>query len=105
MYELKTFVKLLYPVAPHISSEIYEIITNGEKIEQSKWPTYTEDELVQQTIEIPVQVNGKLRGRIIVSKDAEQEEVIKLVNNDILMDKQVIKVIYVKGRILNIVAK
>lgn len=105
--ELSTFVKLLYPVAPHIASEIYERICNGAKIEESTWPTYNEEDLIQNEVEIPIQINGKLRGKIVVNKDSSEAEVIDLVkaNTDILNGKQIIKVIYVKGRILNIVAK
>ena len=98
---------MLYPVAPHVCSEIYEMVNDGAIIENAQWPTYDEKDLVSATIEIPVQVNGKLKAKIVINKDAEQEEVLDIVNkqSDILGGKQIIKVIYVKGRILNIVAK
>jgi leucyl-tRNA synthetase len=104
--ELVTFIKLLYPVAPHICSEIYEKTTGG-KIEKADWPTYSEEELIENEVEIPVQLNGKLRKKITVSKDAGQDEVVEAAtaDGDILCGKRIIKIIYVKGRILNIVAK
>lgn len=105
--ELNEFVIMLYPVAPHVCSEIYAMVNDGAIIENAQWPTYDEKDLVSATIEIPVQVNGKLKAKIVIDKDAEQEEVLDIVNKqaDILGGKQIIKVIYVKGRILNIVAK
>lgn len=105
--ELNEFVIMLYPVAPHVCSEIYAMVNDGAIIENAQWPTYDEKDLVSATIEIPVQVNGKLKAKIVINKDAEQEEVLDIVNkqSDILGGKQIIKVIYVKGRILNIVAK
>ncbi len=105
--ELNEFVIMLYPVAPHVCSEIYAMVNDGAVIENAQWPTYDEKDLVSATIEIPVQVNGKLKAKIVINKDAEQEEVLDIVNKqaDILGGKQIIKVIYVKGRILNIVAK
>lgn len=104
-YELDTFLKLLYPVAPHICSEMYEKINNGAKINETDWPTYKAEELIENEVEIPVQVNGKLRGRITVSREADQDDVMKCVNDEFLGGKSIIKIVYVKGRILNIVVK
>lgn len=105
--ELNTILTLLYPVAPHITSEMYEDINNGAKLDKMSWPTYEEKDLILEEVEIPVQLNGKLRTKFMVNKDASEQEIIDLVqkNTDILTNKQIIKVIYVKGRILNIVAK
>ncbi len=106
--ELDVLVRLLYPVAPHICAEIYETINNGAKIDQATWPTYDEKDLVQNTVEIPVQVNGRLKARITVSADASEQEAMDVLTQnspDVLEGKTVNKVIYVKGRILNIVAK
>lgn len=103
--ELNTFITLLYPVAPHICSEIYEKVNDGAKINEAKWPTFDEKDLVFDEVEIPVQVNGKLRGKIVVKAEATQEEALSAVDNSILSGKTIVKVIYVKGRILNIVAK
>ncbi|MBO5304178.1 MAG: leucine--tRNA ligase, partial [Clostridia bacterium] len=78
--ELNEFVIMLYPVAPHVCSEIYEMVNDGAIIENAQWPTYDEKDLVSATIEIPVQVNGKLKAKIVINKDAEQEEVLDIVN-------------------------
>lgn len=104
--ELITLVKLLYPVAPHITSEMYEILTGG-KIEQTAWPTYDEKDLVDDEVEIPVQVNGKLKARVTVSKDADEETALNAAIEayDALKTMNVVKVVYVKGRIINIVAR
>ena len=103
------FLKLLNPVAPHISEELNELIGNKEIIANSDWPKYDESKLVVNTIEIAVQVNGKLRGTISVNKD-EDDEVVKLaafeletVKNN-TAGKEIKKVIVVKNRIVNIVA-
>lgn len=105
--ELNIFTKLLYPVAPHIASEIYETVNNGAKIEKTAWPTYDEKDLISQEIEIPVQVNGKLKAKVLVKKDDTQEKVLELVTSttNALEGKTIIKVIYVKDRIINIIAK
>ena len=104
--ELITLVKLLYPVAPHIASEMYEILTGG-KIEKTAWPTYDEKDLVDDVVEIPVQVNGKLKAKITVSKDAEEETAIEAAKEafSALKEMNIIKIVYVKGRIINIVAR
>jgi len=104
--ELITFIKLLYPVAPHITCEMYEMIT-GKKLEESGWPTYSEQDLVSDVAEIPVQVNGKLRGKIIVNKDEEESSALEKAKTVFppLKDMNIVKIIYVKGRIINIVAK
>lgn len=101
------FLKLLYPVAPHVTSELYEIITRGGKIEKTSWPKYDEKDLVRDEIEIPVQINGKLRGRIKIAPDAAEDEVVKKAFDEIggLKEMNIVKRIYVAGRIVNIVAK
>ncbi len=103
------FLKLLNPVAPHICEELNELMGNKEIIANSDWPKYDENKLVVNTIEIAVQVNGKLRGTITVNKD-EDDEVVKkaafeleTVKNN-TQGKEIKKVIVVKNRIVNIVA-
>jgi leucyl-tRNA synthetase len=105
--ELNTFLRLLNPVAPHITSEIYESLNKGAKIEKTAWPTYDEKDLISEEIEIPVQVNGKLKGKVLVKKDDTQDMVLELVKEttNALEGKVIIKVIYVKDRIINIIAK
>ena len=103
------FLKILNPIAPHISEELNEMIGNKEIIATSSWPKYDESKLVVNTIELAVQVNGKLRGTIKVNKD-EDDEIVKkaafeleTVKNN-TMGKEIKKVIVVKNRIVNIVA-
>ena len=103
------FLKLLNPIAPHMSEELNQMLGNDEVIATSSWPIYDEAKLIVNTIEIAVQVNGKLRGTIKVSKDETDEVVEKTafeldsVKNHV-DGKQIKKVIVVKNRIVNIVA-
>lgn len=104
--ELVTLIKLIYPVAPHMASEMYEMLTGG-KIEKEAWPTYDEKDLVDDEVEIPVQVNGKLRAKIVVSKEEEEAGALEKAKEafEPLKSMKIVKIIYVKGRILNVVAK
>ena len=106
-YELNTILVLIYPVIPHITSEMYETINNGKKINEAKWPEYNEKNLVKDEIELPVQINGKVRAKITINTDNSQNEILeKLKNSTNLLDgKNIMKVIYVKGRIINIIVK
>ena len=103
------FLKLLNPVAPHISEELNQMLGNKEIIAKSSWPKYDESKLVVNTIEMAVQVNGKLRGTIKVNKDEEDDKVkeaafaLETVKNNV-SGKEIKKVIVVKNRIVNIVA-
>lgn len=108
--EYKTFLQLLNPFAPHITEEIFERIGEKQTISDTPWPIYDEAKTIDEEIEIPVQVNGKLKGLIKVSKDAEEiivkEEAHKLeAVEKILQEKTLIKEIYVKGKVYNIVVK
>ncbi len=107
---LLNFIKLLSPICPHISEEIYQHYTGKNTIAYESWPTYDESKLVLDAVEIAVQVNGKVRGIIKVSKDASEEDIQKqaLALENVQMfirDKEVKKVIVIKGKIVNIVAK
>lgn len=103
--DLNAFLALLYPVAPHITSEIYSLVNPGKTLDDAKWPEYDASALVETLIEIPVQINGKLRSRISVGPDDEKDEVLKKVDESLLEGREIVKSFYVKGRILNIVAK
>lgn len=103
-------VKLLSPVAPHVCEEIWSIIGHDKTIAYESWPVYDEKELEVDTIEIAVQINGKLKGRIMVGVDEEQDSALakakELPDVKAFLDgKSIVKEIYVKGRIVNIVAK
>lgn len=102
------FIKLLNPVAPHITEEIWEILGHDNTITYESWPTYDEDKIKADQIEIAIQVNGKLRDRINIKVDATEEEVKEQVLNQErvqkhLEGKEIKKFIYVKGKIVNIV--
>lgn len=104
--ELNTISLLIYPVAPHITSEMYEIVNNGAKINEAKFPVYDPQKLVEDEVEIPVQIMGKLKGKIRIAKGATSDDAMQKVNELGLLDgKTVIKVIYVQDKIINIVAK
>ena len=103
-------VKLLSPVTPHICEELWSILGHDNTIAYESWPVYDEKELEVDTIEIAVQVNGKLKGKISVGVDEDQESALAKANEHpdvkaFLDGKTIVKEIYVKGRIVNIVAK
>jgi leucyl-tRNA synthetase len=98
----------LAPFAPHISEELWSQLGHGESIHQSEWPKYDEKYLIADTITIAVQVNGKLRGQVEVSVDADEETVIDAAKANkkvasYLKDKETRKTIYVPGRLVNFV--
>jgi leucyl-tRNA synthetase len=108
--ELETLLKLLSPVAPHIAEEMWQNLGHGEPIHHASWPEWDEAALKQDEVEIAVQVNGKVRGRIMVPADltreaAEQDlpgnpEVVRMTAG-----KQLVKVVFVPGRLLNLVVR
>lgn len=104
--ELKKLIVLLYPVAPHITSEIYESVFSA-CIENEKWLSYDKAKLVEETVEIPIQIMGKLKGRITINAKASEDEVLAQIKQetDILEDKTIINVVYKQGKIINIIAK
>ena len=109
--ELGIFSILLNPFAPHVTEEVWEACSLGEGIvaEQS-WPEYDESKCVEDTIEIAVQVNGRIKAKINIAPDAEQGDVLAQAKADenvakAVEGKNIVKEIYVKGRIVNIVVK
>ena len=103
--ELKDFLICLNPLAPHITSEIYERVFGGD-IANETFPEVDESKLVLSEIEIPVQVNGKLKGVLKVSKDTTQDEILSLAKTNIEALKNVDtikKVIFVPGKIFNVI--
>lgn len=108
--EYKTFLQLLNPFAPHMTEEIYERIGEKDTIANTKWPEYDENKTIEDKIEIPVQINGKLKATISINRDADQDEVKQAVNanetiKNAIAGKNVVKEIYVKNKIYNIVVK
>ena len=107
--ELRSFLILLNPLAPHITSEIYERVFNDNLI-NDKWPTYDENKLVNDEIEIGVQVNGKLRGSILIGLDEDEESIKEkaLAHENVKKftdGLEIVKIIVIKGKIVNIVVK
>ena len=107
--EYKKLLLLISPFAPHIANELYETMGYGEKIEDEIWPVVDESALVLDEIEIPVQVNGKVRAVVKVPADANQDEIFEIAkaNDDVkkYLTENIVKVIYVPKKILNIIAK
>ena len=106
--EYKTLITLLNPVAPHITEELWQIIGGEGRVYQNTWPEYDETKTVEANVEIAVQVNGKTRATLMIGKDDAKEEVLSKAKETIadkLEGKNIIKEIYVPGRIVNIVAK
>ena len=106
--ELNTFLILLNPIAPHITEEIYSLIGNEKTIAESSWPIYDEAKTIDDEIELPIQVNGKLKATINIIKDSDEDTVKNAVHekiDSILEGKNIVKEIYVKNKIYNIVVK
>ena len=107
--DFETLLILLNPVAPHITEELYHEVLGGY-LNEANWPEYDEEMLVDDEVEIPVQFNGKVRFKIIVPIDATEEEVFEKAEScdefkNWVEDKKIVKKIYIKGKILNIVIK
>ena len=106
--ELKTFITLLNPFAPHITEELNKIAGFTEDISTYEWPSFDESKTIDDTVTIAIQFNGKLKGTVDVQKDSDESVVKEKVHKEIdskLDGKQVIKEIYVKNKIYNIVVK
>ena len=108
--ELKTFITLLNPFAPHITEEMWQVMGLDGMLNQTEWPTYDESKCVDNEIEIAVQINGKVRDRLVISADADSDEVIAAAKSldkiaEAVSGMQIIKELYVKGRLVNIVVK
>ena len=102
------FLRLLYPIAPHICEELNEILTGEEDMSYDTWPTYDESKLVVDQVTVIVQVNGKMRAKLDVAKDANQDEVKELALNQdnvkpFIEGKEIKKVIVIPNKIVNIV--
>ncbi len=108
--DYRVLLHLLNPIAPHITEELNEINNLGDEFSSSSWPTYDSSKLLESSIEIGVQVNGKLRGTIVVDKDLDREEVLKIAkaNDNVyknIFGKDIVKEIVVQNKIVNIVVK
>ncbi|MBR3819455.1 MAG: leucine--tRNA ligase [Clostridia bacterium] len=104
------FIRVLSPIAPHICEEIWEIFGHTETIAFESWPTYDEAKCVDDEVEIAVQINGKVREKLVISAEATQEEAIAAAkaNEKIaaaIDGMTIVKELYVKGRLVNIVVR
>lgn len=108
--EFKTFLILLNPAAPHITEELWSLLNFGELVSIQVWPSYEENKTIDNQVEIALQINGKFRGKITVSMQDSTEMVRERIAADnklssLLTDKNIIKEIYVPGKIYNVVVK
>ena len=105
--EFKTLITLLNPVAPHITEELWKIMGFEGRLYQATWPEYDEAKTVESTVEIAVQINGKTKSTVMIDKDADKDSVIAKAKEEIAdkLTGNIVKEIYVPGRIVNIVMK
>ncbi len=106
--ELKVFISLLNPFAPHITEEINEALGADSLLAVSEWPSYDEAKCKDEEIEIVVQINGKIRAKMMIAADIEAADAIALAKEKVaeeIAGKNIIKELYVKGKLVNIVAK
>jgi leucyl-tRNA synthetase len=104
------FIKMMSCITPHVGEEIWQIMGHNSSIAYESWPEYDESKCVSDTIEMPIQVNGKVRNVIAIAKDASKEDVLAVVMSDekiqaAISGKTIIKEIVVPGKIINIVVK
>ena len=104
------FIKLLNPVTPHISEEIWEMLGHNGTMAYELWPVYDDTKIVEDTRDIAVQVNGKVRATITISVDEEEDSIKeKALNAENVKGhtdgKEIVKIIVIKGKIVNIVVK
>ena len=105
--EFKTLIILLNPVAPHITEELWQTIGCDGRVYEQTWPEYDEAKTVEANVEIAVQINGKTKGTLMIGKDDPKDEVIAKAKESIAdkLTGNIVKEIYVPGRIVNIVMK
>ena len=105
--EYKTLLILLNPVVPHITEELWQIIGGSGYVYEQTWPEYEEAKTVENTVEIAVQINGKTKGTLAIGRDDAREDVIAKAKESIAdkLTGNIVKEIYVPGRIVNIVMK
>jgi len=104
------FIKMLAPIAPHIAEELWQLLGHEGTLSYEQWPTYDETKLVDDEVEIAVQVAGKVRAKIVVAKDASKEDIEKVALADekvqeYMAEKNLVKVIVIPGKLVNIVVK
>ncbi len=108
--EFRTFIRLLNPFAPHITDELWEMAGFEGHASNAPWPEYDEAMCADALIEIPVQVNGKLRGKVTVPADAGRDDILAAAKAEAnviatIGDKSIVKEIFVPGRMVNLIVK
>lgn len=103
-------IKLLSPVCPHICEEIWQLLGHNNTIAFESWPTYDEAKCVDESVEIAIQINGKVKEKLVISAEATNEEALALAKSidkiaEAIEGKQIVKELYVKGRLVNIVVR
>lgn len=106
----EAFVKLLNPIAPHMTEEIWSVLGHEGTVSYEAWPTYDEAKLVSDTITIIAKVNGKLRARIDVRAGSSKEDMLEIAMahenvQNFISGKEIVKTIAVPGKLVNIVVK
>ena len=107
---MEGFLKLFNPVCPHVTEELWESLGHNNTIANESWPTFEEDKTIEDEYEMVVQVNGKVRGKVSVSQDTSKEEMEKLAKDipnvqAFVNDKEIVKIIVVPKRLVNIVVR
>jgi leucyl-tRNA synthetase len=107
---MEQFVLLLSPFAPHIGEELWQVLGHPKTLAYEAWPKYDESLLVESTIEMPVQINGKVRSKITVPADADNGAILLAAKADpkvadYIRGRQILKEIVVPGKLVNIVVK
>lgn len=106
--DYRIMLQLLNPFAPHITEELWSKYGTGKLLAYETWPEYDESKTIDDTIELPVQMNGKLKGTVMISLNSDEQTVKDKVHSELaelLSDKNIVKEIYVKNKIFNIVVK
>ncbi len=108
--QLQIFIELLCPFAPHLCEEIWEFMGGEGFLSQHAWPKYDEEKTIDAQTEIGVQINGKVRGRLVISTGAAKEDVLAAAKADekiaaLLEGKTLVKEVYVPNRLVNFVVK
>ena len=108
--EIKTFLQLLNPTAPHITEEMWQILGFEKTIAETQWPQYDEAKTVDAEVEIVVQINGKIKDKISIPAETSREELEKIATEnekikELTEGKQIVKIIAVPGKLVNVVVR
>ena len=107
---MRSFVILLSPYAPHLSEELWKLLGGDASVALQDWPAWDEAALVESTVEVPVQINGKVKAKIAIAPDTDRDQMMEIAMNDervkaLIDGKQIVKQIAVPGRLVNLVIK